>query len=51
MVWISFEQKEIKKIKPIKSTWNDRLTNCIPEPIKESVGGFKDKILRLVILR
>ena len=29
-----FEQKEIKKIRPIKNTWYDWLINYIPEPIK-----------------
>ena len=27
-----FEQKEIKKVRPIKNTWYDRLMNCFPEP-------------------
>ena len=29
-----FEQKEIKKIRPLKNTWYDWLINYIPEPIK-----------------
>ena len=29
-----FEQKEIKKIRPIKNTWYDWLINYIPESIK-----------------
>ena len=42
-----FEQKEMKKIRPIKKTWYDWSINYIPEPIRRSVGGFKDKIVRL----
>ena len=41
------EQKEMKKIRPIKNTWYDWLINSIPEPIRKSVGGFKDKIVSL----
>ena len=39
-----FEEKEMKKIRPIKNTWYDRLSNYIPEPIRKGVGGFKDKV-------
>ena len=39
-----FEQKEMKKIKPIKNTSYDWLINCIPEPVGKSVG-------KLVFLR
>ena len=42
-----FEQKEMKKIRPIKNTWYDWLINYIPEPIRKSVCGFKDKIVSL----
>ena len=42
-----FEQKEMKKIRRIKNTWYDWLINYIPEPIRKSVGGFKDKIVFL----
>ena len=42
-----FEKKEMKKIRPIKFTWCDWLINYIPEPIRKSVGGFKDKIVSL----
>ena len=41
------EEKEMKKIRPIKNTWNDRLINYNPEPIRKSVGGFKDKVISL----
>ena len=41
-----FEQKEMKKIRPIKNTWQDWLINCIPWSIRKSIGGFKDKIVR-----
>ena len=37
----------MKKISPIKNTWYDWLSNYIPEPIRKSVGGFKDKIVSL----
>ena len=40
-----FEQQKIKNIRPIKSTWYDCLINYIPEPIRKSVGGFKDKVV------
>ena len=39
-----FEKKEMKKIRPIKNTQSDWIINYIPEPIRKSVGGFKDKI-------
>ena len=42
-----FEQKERKKIRPIKNTWYDWLINYIPEPIRKSLGSFKDKIVSL----
>ena len=42
-----FELKEMKKIRPIKNNWYDWLINFIPEHIRKSVGGFKDKIIRL----
>ena len=42
-----FEQKKMTKIRPIKNTWYDWLINYIPEPIRKSVGGFKDKIVIL----
>ena len=42
-----FEQKELKKIRPIKNTWYDWLINYVPEPIRRSVGGFKNKLLEL----
>ena len=41
-------KKETKKIRPIKNTWYDLLINYIPEPIRKSVGGFKEKVNRLV---
>ena len=42
-----FEQKEMNKIRPIKNTWYHWLINYIPEPIRKTVGGFKDKIVSL----
>ena len=38
-----FQQKEMKEIRPIKNTWYDWIINS--EPIRKSVGGFKDKII------
>ena len=43
----NFEQKEMKKIRPIKNTWYDWLINYIPEPIIKSASGFKGKIVSL----
>ena len=40
-----FEQKEMKTIRPIKTTWYDWWINYVPEPIRKSVGGFKDKVV------
>ena len=40
-----FQLKEMKKIKPIKSTWYNWLINYVPESIRKIVGGFKDKIV------
>ena len=37
----------MKKTRLIKNTWYDRLINHIPEPVRKSVAGFKDKIVRL----
>ena len=42
-----FEQKEMKKIKPIKNTWHDWLINYIPKPMRKSLGGLKDKVISL----
>ena len=42
-----FKQKEMKKIRPIKNNWYDWLFNYIPEPIRKSVGGFKDNMVSL----
>ena len=43
-----FEQKEMKKIKPIKNSWYNWLFNYIPEPVRTSVDGFKDKVISLL---
>ena len=37
----------MKKVWPAKNTWQDCLINYIPERIRKSVGGFKDKIVSL----
>ena len=42
-----FQQKEMKKITPIKNTWYDQLMNYLSKPITKIVGGFKDKITGL----
>ena len=42
-----FQQKEMKKTRHVKITWYDWLTNYIPDPIRKSVGGFKDKVVSL----
>ena len=43
-----FEQKEMKKIRPIKNTWYDWLIKYILEPIRKSIGDFKDKVISLL---
>ena len=35
----------MKKIRPIKNACYDWLISYVPEPIRKSVGGFKDKIV------
>ena len=48
MIWISLNKnKENKKIRPIKNTSYDWLISYIPEPIRKSVSGFKDKVISL----
>ena len=42
-----FEQKEMKKKRPIKNTWYDWLINYVPNPIRKTVGGFKGNIVSL----
>ena len=42
-----YEQKEMKKKRLIKNTWYDWLINNIPEPIRKTVLGFKDKVASL----
>ena len=39
-----FEQKQMKKKKPIKNTWYDWLINYIPESVRKIVGGFKVRL-------
>ena len=41
------EQKQMKNVRPIKNTWYDWLINYIRDPIRKSVGGFKNKIVSL----
>ena len=42
-----FEEKDMKKIRPIKNTWYDWLINYILELMTKNVDGFKDKIVSL----
>ena len=42
-----FEQKDMKKIRPVKNTWYDWLINYISELIRKRVGGFKDRFFIL----
>ena len=39
-----FKRKEMKKKRPIKNTWHDWLINYIFEAIRNTGGGFKDKL-------
>ena len=46
MIWRGLKKKkEIKKIGPMENTWLDWSINYIPDHIRKSVGGFKDKIV------
>ena len=42
-----FEQKEMKKKRPIKNTWYDWLISYVPNPIRKTVGGFKGNVVSL----
>ena len=42
-----FQQKEMKKIRPNKDIWYNRLIDYIPESKRKSVSGFKDKGISL----
>ena len=44
---IDKSEDEMKKIRSFKNTWYSWLINYIPEPIRESVGGFKDKFVSI----
>ena len=37
----------MKKIRSIKNTCHDWLINYIPELMRKSVGGFKDKVVSI----
>ena len=43
-----FQKKEMKNIRPVKNTSFDWLINYIPDPIRKSLGGFKDKIVNFL---
>ena len=40
-----FEQKEMKKKRPIKNTWHDWLISYILKPIRQFAVGFKVKFV------
>ena len=42
-----FEQKEMKKKRPVKDTWQDWLINYTPEPIRKSESDFKDQVVSI----
>ena len=42
-----FEEKTMKKMRPVKHTWYDWLINYILEPITKTVCGFKSKVISL----
>ena len=44
----TLEEKEMKKIRPIKNTWYEWLVNYIPESITKSADGFKDQVVSLL---
>ena len=47
-----FEQKEIRMKRPVKNTLYNWLINCISEPIRKTVCGFKEKaFLRQIHLK
>ena len=41
------KKKRNEEIRPVKNIWYDQLINDIPDSIRKSVGGFKDKIVHL----
>ena len=38
----------MQKIRLTKNTWFDWLIDYFPEPIRKSVGGFKNRILNIL---
>ena len=44
----TLEEKEMKKIRPIKNTWYEWLVNYIPESITKRADGFKDQVVSLL---
>ena len=42
-----FEQKEMKKKRPVKDTWQDCLINYTSEPIRKSESDFKDQVVSI----
>ena len=42
-----FEQKEMKKIRPIKKTWYDWVIHYVAKSTRKSVSSFKRKIVSL----
>ena len=43
--------KKLKKKRPIKSTWYNWLINYLPDHIRNTVSGFKNKTFKKVFLR
>ena len=46
--YIRIEKQNYKNENSQKNTWYYWLVNYIPEPIRKSVGGFKDIIVRFL---
>ena len=48
MQWLTLnELSNASGLTPIKNTCYDWIINYIPDPIRKSVGGFKDKVISL----
>ena len=41
------EQKDLKKKRSIENIWYNWSINYIPEPIRKTIGGIKDKVVNL----
>ena len=47
MIWTSLNEKKTEKRKPVANTWYDQLINYVPNPIRQTLGGFKDEVVSL----